>query len=193
MTRRFVALPVPADVRASVEHAVAPIRPRRSELAWTEAAGWHVTLAFVGELADDALPALRDATVRAVAAMAPVTGGGLQLRTAEPGRFAGRALWVGIADDPGGGVARLGDRIQQELADARLPVARQAVRAHLTLARARRASVIDDALVTEVSDALASRSSPPLWTARTVGIWGAYDREGPARYVVDTEVSLAGS
>lgn len=50
--RLFVALPVSEEAREHVRRAVEPLW-RDDRLAWTRPDGWHVTLAFLGEVEDD--------------------------------------------------------------------------------------------------------------------------------------------
>lgn len=194
MTRRFVALGVPAAVREAVAAALEPARAREPEHAWTDPAGWHVTLAFLGELADDRVPDAELAVRRAVdgAWVEEPAATGWRWWLGQPARFGRRVLVVEVEDDPGGAISRLGERIQAELADAGLPVDRRPVRPHVTLARSRRRTAITDGSVRAVTDAL--RGGPigraDAWSSSTVGLWSAGDRRGPARYDIDLEVPL---
>lgn len=55
---------------------------------------WHVTLAFLGEVADAAVPGVEAAVARAAAEARPAT-----LRVAGAGRFGDAVLWAGIDGD----------------------------------------------------------------------------------------------
>ncbi|MFN2556931.1 MAG: RNA 2',3'-cyclic phosphodiesterase [Nitriliruptorales bacterium] len=154
--RLFVALEVPEAVRERLDCALAPVRERHAELTWTTAEGWHLTLAFLGEVT--AHP--RDiATVLApVVATAPA---GIRLTLTSAGRFGRRVLWLGVRDEPLGAVTALGAAAQHALAEADLPVDLQEVRPHLTLARARnRRADVSAPLVASIP------SVPAEWTAR---------------------------
>lgn len=223
MSRRFVAIGLPDEVRGALDAAIAPVRARWPGLAWTDPAGWHVTLAYIGELPDDRVPDAERAVVDAVRAFvddggpgtaspAGVAGadsdprwgegqGGLRAGLAGVARLDRRVLALEVVDAPRGALAALGDVLQAALADAGLPVARGEVRAHVTLARARRRAPVTDELVGEVvtaSPSPVSPVSPPpssapvagAWPVTWLGLWTAQDRQGPARYEVTTRVSL---
>lgn len=130
--RLFAALAVPTAVVDTLDAVVAPLRAEHPELGWTTPEGWHLTLAFLGEVAEpvDAVTA----ALTPVAASAPPE---IRLSLTAGGHFGRRALWVGVRDDPPGAMRELGDRAQEALAVAGLPVDRKEVRPHLTIARAR--------------------------------------------------------
>lgn len=50
--RLFVALVPPPEALAELEAAVAPLRPDWPRLRWAAGDRWHVTLAFLGEVAE---------------------------------------------------------------------------------------------------------------------------------------------
>ncbi len=170
--RLFVALPIPAHVRALVAAAAAPARDAAPELTWTRPEGWHVTLAFLGEVAGGAVAAVEDRLAAAVAGSAPIV-----CHLGDPGRFDRRALWLAVEDRPAGAIAELGAQVQRALGDAELPVAPRPVRAHLTLARAPRAGAnVDDEVVAAVAPVSVE------WEAAEVELVRSHLGDGPARY-----------
>lgn len=178
--RLFVALEVPDDVRTAVDSAVAPMRPEHPGLRWVRPSGWHVTLAFVGEVEDERLADVTGAAQRAVGEASP---GPIRCRLDEAGHFGRRVLWLGIADDPAGAIAEVGARLQGALADAGLPVDRKDVHPHLTLARTRKRR-FDGVLVDDVPDV------PGEWTATEVTVQRSHLGRGGARYETVGAVSL---
>ncbi|MGH3313594.1 MAG: 2'-5' RNA ligase family protein, partial [Streptomyces sp.] len=99
--RLFAALLPPGDVLDGPGQLAGAVKEMRTlagadRLRWTERAGWHLTLAFYGDVADDLLPELRERLTRAAGRRRP-----LRLRLAGGGRFGDRTLWAGIADGPG--------------------------------------------------------------------------------------------
>jgi len=63
--RLFVALDPPADALAEVEAAVAPLRTQWPDLRWSSQDKWHVTLAFLGEVAESKMDELAVRLARA--------------------------------------------------------------------------------------------------------------------------------
>jgi 2'-5' RNA ligase len=112
------------------------VRDAGAAIRWSPAEDWHVTLAFLGEIDPERLPAVVRATATAARAGAPFTaalvGAGCFPR-------AGRAttVWAGI--DTAGTVAStdLADRLRDALEVNRFAVDERAFRAHLTLGRCR--------------------------------------------------------
>jgi 2'-5' RNA ligase len=182
--RLFVALPVPDHVRVLTEAAVAPAREAASELSWTRPDGWHVTLAFLGDVAADQVPEVERTVGHAVAAG---DVGPLRCELARADRFDDRVLFLPVHDDPEGGIAALGEAIQGALEDAGLPVKRKPVRAHLTLARAsRRSARVTDDVTAEVAPATAE------WEADEVVLMRSHLGGGPARYETVSDWALSG-
>ncbi|MDQ0843505.1 RNA 2',3'-cyclic phosphodiesterase [Streptomyces sp. V1I6] len=134
--RLFAAvLPPPTAVdELATEVAVLRRLPAADTLRWTGHAGWHFTLAFMGEVDDELVPELRERLARAARRTSA-----FPLRLHQGGRFGHRALWVGAA----GGLEEM--RLLAERSDAaarRAGVSMEEHRryqAHLTIARAREA------------------------------------------------------
>jgi RNA 2',3'-cyclic 3'-phosphodiesterase len=115
-------------------------------------ATWHVTLAFLGEVADERAPDAAAALERA-AVGPPVT-----LRLAGGGRF-GRGqftvLWVGVAGD---GLDSLATRVRHELRKTKLPYDDRPFRPHLTVARP--GDKLDRTVIDADRDLLAAYAGP---------------------------------
>lgn len=170
--RLFVALPIAEHVRVIAQAAAAPAREVAPELTWTRPDGWHLTLAFLGDVPVDDVPAAREVVAGAIAATGPVV-----CRIAGADRFDSRALFLAVDDDPAGAIADLGAGIQHAMEAAHLPVRRRPVRPHLTLARAsRRGAAVTDAVVAAVAPVTAG------WEADEVLLVRSHLGGGPARY-----------
>ncbi|MFE7138181.1 RNA 2',3'-cyclic phosphodiesterase [Streptomyces sp. NPDC057644] len=132
--RLFAAVLPPPSAVAGLRTALAPLHalPGARELRWTGPEGWHFTLAFYGEVPEDAAPELVARLERAARRTEPFA-----LRVHGAGHFGGRALWAGAA----GGLDTL--RLLAERADAAarrtgLPMEEhRRYTPHLTLARSR--------------------------------------------------------
>jgi 2'-5' RNA ligase len=121
---------------------------------------WHVTLTFLGDVADERVDDVHTAIGRAVdGANAP------ELRLAGGGRF-GRGrftlLWVGVEGDGLGELARL---VRRQLKRARLPYDDKPFKPHLTVARP--GDRLDRAAVDADRAALAGYRGP-AWRAGSV-------------------------
>lgn len=66
--RLFVAVLPPSEVLAELDAVVAPLRdlPGAERLRWTAPQGRHLTLAFLGAVDEERLPALEDGLAQAV-------------------------------------------------------------------------------------------------------------------------------
>lgn len=195
--RLFAALlPPPAAVQAlAADLEPLHLLPGARQLRWTAPAGWHYTLAFLGEVPDDVRPALDERLARAAHRHAPC-----ELRTAGGGRFGDRALWAGAEGDLRA-LSRLADTVRAAARKAGAPGDEQhGFRPHLTLARTSKGAPVDlrpfAAALTDhrgtwwradtlslVSSALPRSGVPgeqPVYTA--VGMWplGGPGGEGPA-------------
>jgi RNA 2',3'-cyclic 3'-phosphodiesterase len=53
--RCFIALPLPPEARVALATAIAPLRGTHRELSWTGSEGYHLTLAFIGEIEEAAV------------------------------------------------------------------------------------------------------------------------------------------
>lgn len=182
--RLFVALPVPDHVRVLATAAVAPARDLAPDLTWTRPDGWHVTLAYVGDVPAAAEPAIARAVADAAAATAPI-----DLRLGAAGRFGRHALWLAVRDDPAGAVAALGVAVQAALLADGLPVDERPVRPHLTLARGARGrgAAVDDRVVD------AFESVEVGWSADAVDLVASVRGDGPARYPTRSTWPLLGA
>ena len=168
--RCFVAVPIGDQLRAALSSAVEAWHgaPGSEDLRWTDASGWHATLAFLGPTDPRRVPPLADALADVAARFAPFTlaTGGLG---GFPSARAARVVWYGI-EDPEGRLAAVASAVREAvgLADD------QPFRAHLTLARTRRQG-----------RARMDRAAPaPAGTIRfdELVLYRSLLRHGPARY-----------
>src|SRR5207249_53247 len=96
----FVALNLPAPVREALWAATARARDLGLPVKWVRGEGLHLTLKFLGDVADEREPELAAALTRAAAGAR-----GLALALGGFGEFPDfrrpRVVWVGIAPEPG--------------------------------------------------------------------------------------------
>ncbi|MFJ1993812.1 RNA 2',3'-cyclic phosphodiesterase [Streptomyces asiaticus] len=132
--RLFAAVLPPEAAVAELAARVKALRalPGADVLRWTEREGWHFTLAFFGEVAEDVLPELHTRLARAAHRHHPH-----ELRLAGGGRFDDRVVWVGV-DGDSEALRRLADSAEAGGRRAGVPMDRhRPYHPHLTIARAR--------------------------------------------------------
>jgi 2'-5' RNA ligase len=150
--RLFVAVDVPEEVKSSIEaDVVEPLRSTVEAAKWTRPEGRHLTLAFLGEVADDRVAeiasALAEATTqhRSFDASFDRLGG-------FPNDRRPRVLWVGIGNGADALVA-----LQSDVADALVPLGfareERPFHPHLTLARFQRPRTIEPLPSVRIPDA----------------------------------------
>lgn len=127
--RLFVALNPPSEAVAELDGAVAALRERAPGLRWTLPAQWHLTLTFLGEVAEDDLPQLRERLGR-TASRSPA----LALRFRGGGRFGRRVLLTHVDGDRDQ-LRRLAAATTAAARRTGLAVEDRPYRPHLTLAR----------------------------------------------------------
>jgi len=130
--RLFVALELPAGVRAALGEIEARLRPAaRSNVRWTDPNGIHLTLKFIGDVPAGQLEAIRRA-LGGVRAEKPVEavfrGVGWFPNARRP-----RVFWAGVEADAG--LAALAAEIERVLEPLGIARESREFHPHLTLAR----------------------------------------------------------
>jgi len=166
----FVALPLPEAVKEDLAEFVEPRQEAGPDLRWTAPEQWHVTLAFLAEVADRNTDELFERLVRAASRRKP-----LVLRIAGAGAFphAGHAkvMWAGIEHD-GEELMRLAGGVRAAGAKSGIVVGGGKFHPHLTLARLGPAADVTRWL--RVLDPYAG----PSWQAREVALVASYLGQG---------------
>ena len=186
--RLFFAVPVPGVAREPLEAALPRLAPLLGAARITPPGGWHLTLAFLGQVR----PELADEVVRVgEAAVAGVPPAELRLEgagTFPEGRRA-RVLWAGIGGDAEI-VVRLAAALSEACKAAGLRSEDRPLMPHLTLARFSTPVPVAQEALDLVAGAAAA--SPP-WEARELACYRS-TLGGPrgARYRVVREFPLTG-
>lgn len=133
--RCFVALGLEGGLASALAAWLESTRERFPELAVIPAANLHLTLAFLGEIDDEAVEAGGAAVAAAATGRSGWTlrwsGAGVFLSASRP-----RVLWMGV--DGGDALVDAQRSLNATLAESGLPVDDRPFRPHLTLARVRR-------------------------------------------------------
>ena len=185
MTQRlFVAVVPPASVREAWEAFLEPRRVAGTELRWVLPESWHVTCAFMGRVADDAVDDLGEALAAVAARTAPllltVGGGG-----AFPHPDAAKVLWLGVTD----GAPELGElavRCRNAATGCGIEVEGGRFRPHVTIARANGPRVLR---WLQVLDAI----EPQSWTVAQLRLVRSGMLPGGAGYQTVGEYALTAS
>lgn len=133
MLRLFVAVDPAPEVRDRLRAAIARVRPLAPRAKWVDPDALHVTLAFLGDTAEESVPGIEAALAAVARAHAPP-----EVRFTGAGAFGGkrpRVLWVGV----GGEVAALAEvqrAVGAALSSFGYAPDRPDFTPHLTLARA---------------------------------------------------------
>ena len=161
--RLFVAINFPAALRQGLWSATESLRAGTLPVRWVEPEGMHLTLKFLGDVADDRQADLADALRRAAAASRAVT-----LTVAELGAFPDprrpRVVWAGVSPEPA--LELLQHQVEQAFAPLGFPSEGRPFRPHLTLGRAKRDA--RQAAFTQLEDLLARVSFQETVTVSSV-------------------------
>jgi len=182
--RMFVALVPPEPALEDLGEFLDPRQGASSEFRWTAPEQWHVTLAFMAQVAerhlDDLTERLTRAAARRTAFEVRLTGGG-----AFPNPARAKVVFVGV--DAGGSaeeLRRLSVGARAAATKAGAPPDGGRFHAHVTLARLR--APLDVTRWLRVLDAYRG----PAWHAEEIALIQSHLGEGPRRRpryeVVDT-------
>lgn len=185
--RLFIAINLPPVIRRSIVDATARMREAAPRMAWVTEERLHLTIEFLGDRSDDAVPELEAALTAAATTHPPVT---LALRGlgAFPNLRSPRIVWLGVEAEP-----KL-ELLQHDLARACAELGYErdarAFRPHITLGRAR------TPLRAEAARALTAAARAVTWSANveatSVDIMESRLLPGGARYSVVAAVPLRG-
>ena len=181
----FVALPLPEAVNDDLARFLEPRQEAGPGLRWTTPGQWHVTLAFLAQVADRNTDELLERLARAASRRKPFV-----LGMAGAGAFphAGNAkvLWTGVEHE-GEELMRLAGGARAAAAKSGIAVGGGRFHPHLTLARVRPPSD-----VTRWLRALEGYSGPS-WQVGEVALIASYLGQGPdgrPRHVVQQTFEL---
>ena len=175
--RAFVAVVPPPAVLDAIEARVGPLRAGSERdddgLRWSRREQWHLTLRFLGRVAD--IDRVADAVRRVTAATdafeLQLGGAGAFRRAAQ-----GAVFWIGLHQG-GDELARLATSVEGAVVDVGFEAEARGFNPHLTLARANRPRDLR-AMV----DALGNDPVGPSWTVKEVVLLASDTRPTGAVY-----------
>lgn len=131
--RTFVAIDIPAEIRARIQEVIEGLRRAPSDMRWSRPDGLHITLKFLGEIPSEKVEQVKRAlqSVRAAAPLAiHIAGAGFFPNERSP-----RVLWLGIQAGPE--LDQLAAAVEQSLLPLGVPKEDRPFAPHLTLGRIR--------------------------------------------------------
>lgn len=134
--RLFVAVNLPDAVRRSLEQAGAPLSAAAPSVRWLQPDNFHITLKFLGWVADERLMDVRSA-LDAAAVRCPPFEMTLRAAGAFPNFRRPRVYWVGVEDD--GSLAQLQLEAERAIAPLGFPTEARPFRPHITIGRVSKA------------------------------------------------------
>lgn len=177
--RLFIALNFPDAIRRELWSAIEPIRDAPLPITWVRPEGIHLTLKFLGHVADARAPEMFAALSRAASGTRPLplTLGGFG---AFPDLRAPRVVWVGLESPPG--LELLQHHVEREFAPLGFPTEPRPFRPHVTLGRAARAARARD--FPGLGDRLAAIAFQAAVLVETVDLMQSVLQRGGAVYQV---------
>ena len=139
--RAFIAIEPPSRVHSALHKLIRELAKRdpNDSVRWVAQDGIHLTVAFLGQLAEEAAPRLLGMLSESLADCRP-----FNLRIAGTGAFpdgrrrqGARVIWAGVEGDIDE-LRHLHAKVREALASVKLPVGNSSFTPHITLGRVRR-------------------------------------------------------
>jgi 2'-5' RNA ligase len=131
--RTFIAIELPPEIKEAMVGVQAELRKSDADVGWVRPEGVHLTLKFLGDVADKKVLELGDALAEGLKGETPFI-----LQAKGVGTFptpkSPRVVWLGVE----GEVARLSalaDKVEEVCASLKFPKESRPFKAHLTLGR----------------------------------------------------------
>jgi 2'-5' RNA ligase len=183
--RCFVAVELDAALRRPLVALLRQQSPRSRDVRWCTERQLHVTLKFLGEVADDRISAVCEAITAAAEFVEPFS-----LRLSGLGCFPSgrspRVLWCGVEDESNG-CARWVELADPLFEDLGFPRETRSFTPHITLGRSRNPAGGD--AMRRVLDEVAAPAAPAM-TAREVVLFESRLAPGGAQYTLRFKAPL---
>lgn len=130
-----MAVDLPGEVKDDLARVAEALSGSVEGARWVSRDAFHVTLSFLGQVADERIPGIAGA-VAAAAASVPALEARVGALGAFPSPRRARVLWAGL-EDPSGGFAALAEGVIAALEPVGFAREKRPYHAHVTLARLR--------------------------------------------------------
>lgn len=134
MTRAFLAVPIPGEVRNRLDDLITGLRTDLPAVRWSRPETLHLTLRFFGDIDEESLEKIGKIMLSIGRLHAPFAVDLIGLGTF-PAANRARVFWLGVRDR--GELAALHDAFERQLPDAGIPREQRPFSPHLTLGRHR--------------------------------------------------------
>ena len=132
--RCFIAIEIPDTVKKEIGEAADMLRKYDADIKWVNAQNLHITLKFLGNTPEEAVPEISESLLSAVSPFRPfyikISGTGVF-----PSRKSPRVIWIGVEN--GESLPRLAADIDRSLSLLGYKKEEREFRPHLTLGRVR--------------------------------------------------------
>lgn len=188
--RTFIAVELDEELSGHLTRLQDRLRGQLSphSVRWVRQGGIHLTLKFLGDTPPDQVEAVKNALDEAVSGISPFrfTVGGLGCF---PDTRRPRVLWVGLYE-PTGGLSRLRDAVEDQVAPLGFPTEKRPFHPHLTLGRVQRNASKSE--VREVGEIVGASAIGNLYemTVRQVSYIKSDLKPGGAVYTILHEARL---
>jgi 2'-5' RNA ligase len=141
MIRTFIALPIPDDIKDSLQSAILQLKGKNHGVRWVKSGGLHITLKFLGDIPEDLVNPLSIELDRAARGHPR-----LKLMLSDCGAFPNvkrpRVIWAGLSGDVGE-LTGLAASIEKACALCGIPEEKRPFSSHITLGRLKTPTVVD--------------------------------------------------
>ena len=185
--RIFIAIDIPAEIRARMVEFIERARPYASDARWARPEGLHVTLKFVGEVKEDQLERIKSALAAVKAAQFPMTFSNTGFF---PTAKSPRVFWIGVSG--GEALTQLAAAVDNATQSAGVPKEERAYSPHLTLARAGSAPGIQHQLK-PLASFVETAPAPQFGTMTADAFWlyQSQPQRGGSKYTKLAKFALA--
>jgi len=134
--RSFVAIDISGEIRDNLKKIAAELKPKVNDIKWGRVDGIHLTLKFLGNVAQSMIPSLRGVMEEAAHTARPFKIGVKGLG-AFPNPRNARVIWAGL-EEPTGALGELARRIEKGMEPLGFAPEKRPFHPHLTIGRARK-------------------------------------------------------
>ncbi|HQR37246.1 MAG TPA: RNA 2',3'-cyclic phosphodiesterase [Blastocatellia bacterium] len=189
MIRTFLCIELPETSRGILGEVIARLKSHHAPISWQTPSKLHVTLVFLGDVSEDRLAGVIDAS-RAVAQSAPRFSLSIEGLGAFPSLQRPRTLWAGVVGDRTA-LATLASRLESAFVPIGFNVSGNPYRPHITIGRIRAGRDAAIAAVMRTVSEVDVRS--PAFDVREIVVMRSDLAPNGARYTPLAKLELAGA